>query len=334
MEQEISIIAGKTPEEKEPTLTEDFRFKFLFWAGISATAFMLIIMTMLFIERPQPESNSTGIAWVQMLTTYLTPVFNVAAGSIAMIGIVSLVFRSEQTARQLEHSNRALNHERRKSSFSIFIEHQELFNKTIDIIEEHVPFRFEFRGTLYKHMFPFNEIKNFDISIPEESLIGNAIKIAAEIIETDHAHKKQEYFSQEELEVQYERFSDLCFQLWITHNKQGKDFMLCSDLKSIHMDLEYIISELTRISSNENYKRSSGLKMGAIYYLAIRQALATRTIDIPSEEGEVFFVFGSLINVAPSHKNHSPNLVRKIYIPIDYLPVDKEKLKKYIPVQA
>ncbi|WP_444936105.1 hypothetical protein ACJJIW_19335 [Microbulbifer sp. JMSA004] len=142
MEQQVNIKTEKKPKQTEPTLTEDTRYKFFFWAGIIATSFMLLIMTMLFIERPHPEPNNTGIGWIQTLIVYLTPAFSVAAGSIALIGIVSLAFRSEQTARQIEHANSALDHERKKSSFSTFIEHQKLFRERIDLIEEQVPFKF------------------------------------------------------------------------------------------------------------------------------------------------------------------------------------------------
>ncbi|WNZ57429.1 hypothetical protein QT397_08850 [Microbulbifer sp. MKSA007] len=116
--------------------------------------------------------------------SHIEPVIKIATGAITLATIIALKFRSDQTARQIEHENR-------KTNFSNFLEHKEAFIKLIEKMEDSYNLKFVQKEKTYSEWFPYNTIDNFDITLDRwGSGPKFAIQILKRLLETaekDHA---------------------------------------------------------------------------------------------------------------------------------------------------
>ncbi|WP_444914479.1 hypothetical protein [Microbulbifer sp. TRSA007] len=299
------------------TITEDDRYIFFFHLGIGLTAFMLVVMIGLFIERPITDSNQSGIEWVQEFIKYLSPAFKVAAGCIAIIGIISLIFRSEQTARQLDHAKGVLEYEKNKSSFSSYIEHRNLFEKTIKSIEEDLKIEFKDINTFYSDSFPENEIKNFKIEISAKSTIRKAKAGIETIIEEYTEYIGQGFISEAVIINHYQKLANIYNML---HVKDHKLYTF-NNYRNINFDeairaIDKVIEEINRISYTESVTSVRPFAIGSFYHTALRKIDRTTNIKESENNRTAIFRFNSADALMRYDLTYEPGLISLEYIPI------------------
>ncbi|WP_444912284.1 hypothetical protein [Microbulbifer sp. PAAF003] len=156
-EEQTASKEAQTPEskpKKEVTLYEYKPFKYTLWLG---GALLLIFQIAIWISLKDYEICPSS----KCLNNYLIyhqPIIKVATALIAIATIIGLIFRTNQTAYQMEH-------EHRKTIFSHYFEHKKMFFDALKNLEKEHGIRFKEKNSLYSLWFTKNAIDNFDISL-------------------------------------------------------------------------------------------------------------------------------------------------------------------------
>ncbi|MCO1335967.1 hypothetical protein MO867_16660 [Microbulbifer sp. OS29] len=145
------------PQRKSRIEKTLLTYKPFIWTFWLAVVLVVIIKITILISLNGYEDCYTSTC----LNNYLNhnqPLFKVVTATIAILTIIGLIFRTNQTARQIEH-------EQRKTEFSHYFEHKKMFFDALKTLEKENGVRFKNRNSLYSHWFHESAIDNFDISL-------------------------------------------------------------------------------------------------------------------------------------------------------------------------
>ncbi|WP_445363486.1 hypothetical protein ACJJIQ_01530 [Microbulbifer sp. ANSA003] len=161
----------------EPLSKDPWFIGLLSGAFIALIAVGIYIIYLLYTSQNPQYEFSPDYKGFENLVSSLEPAFRIFTAFLIFAGIRGVMFRSEQTAEQLNHAKQLWGHEQEKSNFSQHNEHREIFKKTLGDLEETLEIKFnKDMDSFHNACFENLDITNFDISIAEDSLIQLALE--------------------------------------------------------------------------------------------------------------------------------------------------------------
>ncbi|MFA0813806.1 hypothetical protein [Microbulbifer epialgicus] len=167
--------------KEDASLWEYPLFTYTLYIGIIATLASIVVISILLGVQTGGENaryeSCMSMTCINNIFIYFAPAIKIGAGFLAILGIIALIFRSEQTATQISNSNKSLQydiarnsklweHEQLKTAFSQYFQHKETFLKLMERIESQLGISFLDKTSLYRDWFPFCSVKKFDIEPP------------------------------------------------------------------------------------------------------------------------------------------------------------------------
>ncbi|GAA5445421.1 hypothetical protein Misp06_03624 [Microbulbifer sp. NBRC 101763] len=261
-------------DDNEPSLWEYSLFTdLLFFGAITIFLATLIISGILAYQTlgssPQYEVQ-ISIGGIKNLLSYFSPVIQLCTGLLAILGIIALIFRSEQTAKQINHGNRLWEHEKRNSSYSNYLDHNERYQKLLGRIEQDQRVAFTDKTELYKACFPNSCISNFKILLENEgkgeSSLLKAMKILRSLSDAETSFINAGQVSIEEIENQINKIKELYQLLNISAIRSYEKYGLAGvNLNMIQDTFAITVNGLLGLSASEERVSENTNGIGSLY---------------------------------------------------------------------
>lgn len=148
----------KNSESRHSSLHEDPLFKGILWAtGFCSVAIAAVIIG---CNQLWAQFCTTPACFNNVLTIFKLPI-SVATAGITLAGLYALVFRSRQTALQIETAENALEEASRNNTYANYRAHKEEMCKEFDRIAADFDLVIPDKHFLYNNIFPKNSAKYF-----------------------------------------------------------------------------------------------------------------------------------------------------------------------------
>ena len=143
---------------KEMTLGQDGWF----WSfiGLGAAAALISLGFIIFSDNLTWCGNST--CFTDALEIFKFPIQAFTAG-IALATLRALVFRSEQTAKQIENSLRQIDEAKNQNTYKNYFDHKKDFYDFLASLEDDFGIKFRNVHEMYGYLFPKNTPNNFSV---------------------------------------------------------------------------------------------------------------------------------------------------------------------------
>ncbi|WHI45878.1 hypothetical protein [Microbulbifer sp. VAAF005] len=252
MEQPEAKSKTVSHNEKEPGLTEDPLFITILWIGLILTSALFVGGFIFFSS--SSESHETTRELITKLTVYLSPAAKIGAGFLAVLGIVGLKFRSEQTSKQMDLSNDLWRHEKTKSDFNLYFEHRDQFKDIINKITTDLGITFDGKkiNTFHSQCFPNCKITNFDISITQHSIVSISLNNLQDIEKLVGSIGKNYIFSEKQIEEVNFYLSLAYCNIPINEGHWSRTPNITTQIYDRIDNLIHILNEIISISSSTN----------------------------------------------------------------------------------
>ncbi|USD22563.1 hypothetical protein MJO52_05370 [Microbulbifer variabilis] len=167
------------------------------------------------------EGCGSSLCWKTFFDIY-SPSIKVATGTLALAGLIGLVYRSTQTAEQIAHANRMWGHELTQSAFSRHIEHRQMFINVLNDLEKRLGIKFSDKSELYEIWFPESKIHSFNISLNERGAgpLAAANKLES-VARTTFHHYANGIFTIKSLKSQNKLIHNALEDIGIAKNSNG-----------------------------------------------------------------------------------------------------------------
>ncbi|WP_444901680.1 hypothetical protein ACJJIG_21115 [Microbulbifer sp. SSSA007] len=281
---------------KPPTPLKDyFYFKWAAYIGIAAAFVVTGFITKSIYG--QYEFCGSSLCWKTFFDIYSPPI-KIATGTLLLLGLIGLVYRSTQTTEQMIHSNKIWDHELRQTAFSRYLEHNKMFIELLNRLEKEYKIRFLNKSGLYDAWFPDSKIHNFNISLgdSDKGPIG-AYKKLKEASEVALSHAENCIFEMESVNAQYSLIQRSLANLGVDANSEAINFIGLIENKEIiqkKLEITYaVLNPLLKISDNKIELKEIDPDMLKIYKRAeyeYRNACTARNIK---EDDKIVIIFGS-----------------------------------------
>ncbi|WP_444894901.1 hypothetical protein [Microbulbifer sp. SSSA005] len=260
-------------------LSQDPLFRHLIFGSFVVLFIIAIVILILLAISQDPQYNfAPNYQGFENLVRYLTPAFKAFAGVLVLAGVRGMVFRSEQTAQQLNlayeqlnHANRLWEHEQQKSSYSNYLDHKERYENFLNQIKKNQKVVFTDKTKLYKACFPNSRISDFKISIDNmgsgESRLFEAIQTLNELCEAEAKFCKTKSIIDYEIEQQIDRTKKLYDILEIFHiDSYARTTNLDGvNLNQIQNAIAVAVNGLLSLSASEERVSENVIGIGHLY---------------------------------------------------------------------
>ncbi|WP_445357272.1 hypothetical protein ACJJIC_14685 [Microbulbifer sp. ANSA002] len=225
------------------------------------TTFVLVVIIGNSLSGPEYK-ECWSVQCVSNFFTYFNPAIKTLAGTLTAAGIVTLLFRINQTYRQIEH-------EHKKTAFSQYIEHRKLFDATLERLEEDKEIEFEDKNSIYNHWFPNVEITKFDISLSGEGPIMACLERLKQLESELNEIHKNFIFSDTQLEQLYLLLNLAFCNLSIKKIDWIEDSLFHEvNFHKLAKMLSAVINEVIKLSDSKDYAPSFTSERNKIFDLA------------------------------------------------------------------
>ncbi|WP_445365945.1 hypothetical protein ACJJJB_06860 [Microbulbifer sp. ANSA001] len=219
-EKMVSILT-KSEVKEDASLWEYPLFTYTLYIGIIVTLTSIVTISIL-LEIQTTGEGARYEACISMncinnFFIYFSPAIKICTGFLAVLGVIALVFRSEQTATQISNANKTHNyelsrnrelweHEQAKTAFSQFFQHKETFFSLINFYEEKFQITFHNKPTMYKDWFSGSTVTTFDTRLYDYS--GGPISASTHLISfAKEASKCSITYAFSEIQLAHQRYT-------------------------------------------------------------------------------------------------------------------------------